>query len=89
MIVFTLDKLLAIRKMSSIELAERLGCTVQTISKIKTGKVRSFRVETIDGLCKIFECQPNDILEYVDDDVAVERFGEEYCRAYRDFYNNI
>ena len=89
MIVFTLDKLLAIRKMNSIELAERLGCTPQTISKIKTGKVRSFRVETIDGLCKIFECQPNDIMEYVDDDVAIERFGVAYFNAYRDFYKNV
>lgn len=59
--------LLADRKMQSIELAERLGCTVQTVSRIKTGKVKAFRMETLDDICEIFGCQPGDVLEYVPD----------------------
>ena len=63
MIVFNLDKLLAERKMHSVELAKELDCTVQTISRIKTGKIRAFRISTIDKLCEYFQCQPGDIIE--------------------------
>ncbi|WP_270295162.1 helix-turn-helix domain-containing protein [Eggerthella sinensis] len=81
-IIFNLDKLLATRKMQSIELAETLGCTVQTVSRIKKGKVRAFRIETIDSLCELFHCQPGDILEYVDDEEVRERFGDKFLSDY-------
>ena len=86
-IIFNLDKLLASRKMQSTELSERLGCTVQTVSRIKNGKVRAFRIETLDALCEIFQCQPGDILEYMDDDEARRRFGDEFWEDYDLFFN--
>lgn len=85
-IIFNLDKLLASRKMQSNELAEKLGCTVQTISRIKNGKVRAFRIETLDRLCSLFQCQPGDILEYMDDEEARDRFGEEFWEDYVNFF---
>lgn len=86
-IIFNLDKLLVSKKMQSVELAEKLGCTVQTISKIKNGKVRAFRIETMDSLCKLFQCQPGDILEYMDDDEAKARFGDEFWEDYMKYFN--
>lgn len=83
MIIFNLDKLLSSRKMQSVQLAEELGCTVQTISRIKTGKVKSLRMESLDALCAYFGCQPGDLLEYVPDDEAVERFGREFVTEYQ------
>lgn len=87
-IIFNLDKLLVSKKMQSVELAEKLGCTVQTISKIKNGKVRAFRIETMDSLCKLFQCQPGDILEYMDDDEAKARFGDEFWEDYTKYFND-
>ncbi len=82
MIVFKLDKLLAERKMRSVELAERLGCTVQTVSRIKTGKIRSLRMDTLDELCELFDCQPGDLLEYVSEDEARARFGSSFVEEH-------
>ena len=78
---------MASRKMQSIELAELLGCTVQKVSRIKNGKVRAFRIDTMDSICKLFECQPGDILEYMDDDEATKLFGEEFMEGYRKYYD--
>lgn len=86
-IIFNLDKLLASRKMQSTELAEKLGCTVQTVSRIKNGKVRAFRIETMDRLCKLFDCQPGEVIEYMSDEEAQERFGDEFWEDYERFYN--
>lgn len=86
-IIFNLDKLLASRKMQSVELAEKLGCTVQTVSRIKNGKVRAFRIETMDRLCKLFDCQPGDVIEYMSDEEAKERFGDEFWEDYEKFYD--
>ena len=86
MIVFNLDKLLIERKMQSVELAQELGCTVQTISRIKTGKIRAFRIETINELCEFFQCQPGDIIEYVNEEEAVERYGEQYVQDYKEYF---
>ena len=85
-IVFNLDKLLAQRKMQSAELARELGCTVQTVSRIKTGKIRAFRIETINDLCEFFQCQPGDIIEYVDEQEAIQRYGEQYVRDYKEYF---
>lgn len=85
-IIFNLDKLLASKKMQSVELAKELDCTVQTISRIKNGKVRALRIETLDKICEIFECQPGDLLEYMDDEEAKARFGESFWNDYVNFY---
>lgn len=85
MIVFNLDKLLAHQKLRSNELAREIGCTEQTISKIKTGKVKALRMTTLDTLCERFGCQPGDILEYVTEEEAVARFGEDFVHERQQF----
>ena len=85
-IIFNLDKLLASKKIKSTELAKELGCTVQTISRIKNGKVRALRIETLDRICEIFDCQPSDLLEYMPDEEARSRFGEDFWNSYLEFY---
>ena len=85
-IVFNLDKLLAERKMQSVELAKELDCTVQTVSRIKTGKIRAFRIETINALCEFFDCQPGDIIEYISEEEAISRYGEQYVIDYKEYF---
>lgn len=72
--------------MQSLELAKKLDCTVQTISRIKTGKIKAFRMETMNALCEFFECQPGDVLEYISDEEAIERFGEGYVNDYKKYH---
>ncbi len=67
-IVVNLDVMLAIRKMSSTELAERIGITPANLSILKTGKARAVRFSTLDAICKALDCQPGDILEYREED---------------------
>lgn len=87
MIVINLDKLLTERKMQSLELAKKLGLTVQTISHIKTGKVKAFRLDTMDALCECLGCQPGDILEHVTEDEAARRFGPQFVDEYKAFHH--
>lgn len=63
-----LDRVLLDRKMSLTELAERVGITLANLSILKTGKARAVRFSTLDALCRELECQPADILEFVNDD---------------------
>jgi putative transcriptional regulator len=63
-IVVNVDVMLARRKMTSQELAERVGITPANISVLKTGKAKAIRLSTLDSLCQALECQPGDILEY-------------------------
>ena len=56
--------MLARRKMSSGELAERIGISPTNLSKLKTGKAKAVRFTTLDAICKALDCQPGDILEY-------------------------
>ena len=72
--------------MQSVELANELGCTVQTVSRIKTGKIRAFRIETINALCEYFDCQPGDIIEYISEEEAVERYGKQYVEDYKAYF---
>ena len=67
-IVVNLDVMLAIRKMSSTELAERIGITPANLSILKTGKARAVRFSTLDAICKALDCQPGDILEFREED---------------------
>ena len=62
--------MLAKRKMSSQELAERIGITAANLSVLKTGKAKAIRFSTLDAICKALDCQPGDILEYRPDEEA-------------------
>ncbi len=62
-----LDVVLARRKMKSNELAEKIGITPQNLSILKTGKARAIRLETLEAICRHLECQPGDILEYLEE----------------------
>lgn len=66
-IVVNLDVMLARRKMSLTELSERVGITIANMSILKSGKAKAIRFSTLEEICKILECQPGDILEYMDD----------------------
>ncbi len=66
-IVVNLDVMLARRKMQSKELAEKLGITPVNLSLLKTGKAKGVRFETLAAICKVLQCQPGDILEYVEE----------------------
>jgi putative transcriptional regulator len=63
-IIVNVDVMLAKRKMSSGELAEKVGITQANLSILKTGKAKAVRFSTLDALCKALDCQPGDILEY-------------------------
>lgn len=63
-IIVNLDVMLAKRKMRSKELAERIDLTEQSISLLKSGKVRGIRFDTLSKICAVLDCQPGDILEY-------------------------
>lgn len=64
MIIVNLDVMLAKRKMSLTELAERVGITLANMSILKTGKARAIKVSTLARLCAALDCQPGDLLEY-------------------------
>lgn len=63
-IIINLDVVLAKRKMSVTELSNRVGITIANISILKNGRAKAVRLETLDKICEILDCQPGDILEY-------------------------
>lgn len=63
-IIINLDVMLARRKMSLTELSERVGITMSNLSILKTGKAKAIRLETLESICAVLECQPGDILEF-------------------------
>ena len=63
-IIINIDVMLAKRKMSVTELAEKVGITMANISVLKNGKAKAIRLSTLEAICKALECQPGDILEY-------------------------
>lgn len=65
-IIIHIDVMLAKRKMSVTELAERVGITLANISVLKNGKARAIRLSTLEAICKALGCQPGDLLEYKD-----------------------
>ncbi len=67
-IILRLDRMMADRKMSLNELAERVDISNVNLSKIKTGKANGVRFTTLNAICKALECQPGDILEYKEDE---------------------
>jgi putative transcriptional regulator len=66
-IIVNLDVMMARRKMSLTELSEKVGITMANLSILKTGKAKAVRLETLETICRILNCQPGDILEYVED----------------------
>ena len=67
-IIVNVDVMLARRKMSSGELAERIGISPTNLSILKTGKAKAVGFTTLDAICKALDCQPGDVLEYRPDD---------------------
>jgi len=66
-IVINIDVMLARRKMSVTELAEKVGITIANLSILKNGKAKAVRLSTLEAICKALDCQPGDILEYRND----------------------
>lgn len=67
-IVVNLDVMMAKRKMSLGELAQRVDITMANLSILKNNKARAVRFSTLEAICKALDCQPGDILEYVPDE---------------------
>ena len=63
-IIINLDVMMAKRKISSNELAEKIGITAANLSVLKTGKAKAIRFSTLEKICEVLDCQPGDILEY-------------------------
>jgi putative transcriptional regulator len=66
-IIVNLDVMLEKRNMKSNELAELVGITTANLSILKTGKAKAIRFSTLEAICKALDCQPSDILEFVED----------------------
>jgi putative transcriptional regulator len=66
-IIINIDVMLAKRKMSVTELAEKVGITLANLSILKNGKARAIRLSTLEAICQALACQPGDILEYRND----------------------
>ena len=66
MIEIDLDMMLALRKMTSAELAEKIDITPANLSILKTGKAKAIRFSTLEAICKTLQCQPGDIIKYVE-----------------------
>ena len=67
-IIVNLDVMMAKRKMSVTELANKVDITMANLSILKNNKAKAVRFTTLDAICRVLECQPGDILEYVEDD---------------------
>lgn len=67
-IIVRLDRIMADRKISLNELAQKVGITTANLSNLKTGKAKAIRFSTLEAICKVLKCQPADILEYSDDE---------------------
>jgi putative transcriptional regulator len=63
-IIINIDVMLAKRKMSVTELAEKVGITIANLSILKNEKAKAIRLSTLDAICRALDCQPGDILEY-------------------------
>lgn len=67
-IIINLDVMLAKRKMRSNELADKVGITTANLSILKTGKAKAIRFSTLEAICKELDCQPGDIMAFVEDE---------------------
>jgi putative transcriptional regulator len=71
-IIVNLDIMMARRKISLKELADKVGISVVNLSVLKTGKVKGVRFSTLEAICEVLECQPGDILEFQPTDDSQE-----------------
>lgn len=71
-IIVNIDVMMAKRKISAGELSEKIGITPANLSILKNNKAKAIRFSTLEALCKALQCQPADILEYVEGDATVE-----------------
>lgn len=69
LIIINLDVMLAKRKVKSKDLAAAIGITEQNLSLLKQGKVKGFRLATLEAICNYLDCQPGDIFEYIKEEV--------------------
>ena len=67
-IIVNLDVMLARRKMTSLELAQRIGMTQANLSILKTGKAKAVRMSTMEAICRELKCQPGDMFEYLEEE---------------------
>lgn len=67
-IIVNLDVMMAKHKISSNDLAEKIGITAANLSILKTGKAKAMRFSTLDKICEVLQCQPGDILEWKEED---------------------
>lgn len=72
-IIINLDVMMAKRKVSLQELAQRVGITNSNLSVLKTNKAKAIRFSTLEAICKELDCQPGDIIEYVKDEEEEEK----------------
>lgn len=72
-IIVNVDVMMARRKMSLTELAEKVDLTLANLSILKTGKAKAVRFSTLEALCHALDCQPGDLLEYVPEGKAISR----------------
>lgn len=72
-IIVNLDIMLAKRKMTSLELAQRIGMTPANLSILKTGKAKAIRMSTLEAICRELHCQPGDLLEFTERDDPWQR----------------
>ena len=75
-IVVHLDVMLARRKMTLTELSDRMGITLANLSILKSGKAKAIRFSTLEEVCRILDCQPGDILEYLTDEDYTKWMGK-------------
>lgn len=75
-IVMRLDRVLADRKMTSLDLAERIGISPVNVSRIRSGRLKGIRFSTLGAMCEVLHCKPGDLIDWMDDDEYREAFGE-------------
>ncbi len=75
-IVMRLDRVMADRKISSLELAEKIGISPVNVSRIKTGRLKGIRFSTLTAMCEALHCKPGDIIDWMDDDEYEAAFGK-------------
>jgi putative transcriptional regulator len=68
-----LDRVLLDRGMSLTELSERVGVTIANLSILKTGKAKAMRFSTLEAICKELDCQPGDLLQFLDDGAPIDK----------------
>ena len=75
-IIVNLDVMLAKRKMSLSQLSEQVDVTIANLSVLKTNKAKAVRFSTLEAICKALDCQPGDLLQYVEDEDSLEAAGK-------------